>query len=208
MKPSEYSPRGLVAARSSRVEAKYLFDEQRWQGMRLFFVLLILALCGFSAFSPRMDAQEAAAPSTAEISQILKAHNDARRAAAADMPALKWSAAAATSAQQWATTLAKSCTLKHKTPNKYGENLFYANGGVQLRPATAAITSWLSEKAYYDYAKNKCSSTNPGCTHYTAIVWRKTTHVGCGKATCRTATIWVCHYDPKGNVNTQTTRPY
>ena len=208
MKQSHYRQRGLVDARSSRVEAECLFDEWSWRGMKMFFILLILALCGFSAFSPRMDAQDAAAPTTTEISQILKAHNDARRAAAADMPALKWSAAAATSAQQWATTLAKTCTLKHKNPNKYGENLFYASGGVQPRPPAAAITSWLSEKAYYNYAQNKCSSTNPGCVHYTAIVWRATTHVGCGKATCRTATIWVCHYDPKGNVNTATTRPY
>ena len=179
--------------------------------MRTVFILLILAFCSLSLFSPRTDAQDvgaALAVNTTEIAQILKAHNDARRAAAPDMPALKWSAAAATTAQQWATTLARTCTLKHKVPNKYGENLNYSSGGVQPRPPTSAITSWLSEKAYYNYARNRCSSTNPGCTHYTQIVWRKTTHVGCGKATCRGATIWVCHYDPRGNVNTATTRPY
>lgn len=179
--------------------------------MRMLFVLLSLALCSLSAFSPGMDAQEAASASTvskAEIVQILKAHNDARRAAAADMPALKWSDVVASSAQQWANTLGKSCTMKHKSPNKYGENLYFASGGAQPRPFTSAISSWLSEKAYYNYATNKCSSTNPGCSHYTAIVWRKTTHVGCGKATCRDATIWVCHYDPMGNINVKTTKPY
>jgi pathogenesis-related protein 1 len=179
--------------------------------MRIFFITLALAFCSLSAFSPGMDAQEAAVPSTvskAEITQILKAHNDARRAAAADMPALQWSDEVATSAQQWATTLAKTCVPKHKNPNKYGENWSYASGAPQPRPATGAITAWLSEKPYYNYATNKCSSTNPGCWHYTQIVWRKTTHVGCGKATCRTATIWVCHYDPKGNVNVTTTKPY
>jgi pathogenesis-related protein 1 len=181
--------------------------------MRGSFVLLIFALCSLPAFSLRMGAKDASAPSAsqvskAEIAQILKAHNDARRAAAANMPPLQWSNEVAASAQKWANTLRSTCTIRHQSPNKYGENLFYTSGGKQPLPATAAIAAWLSEKAYYNYATNKCSSTNPGCGHYTQIVWRATTRVGCGKATCGKATIWVCHYDPMGNVNVKTTKPY
>jgi hypothetical protein len=31
-------------------------------------------------------------------------------------------------------------------------------------------------------------------------VWRGTSAVGCGKASCNGNDIWVCNYDPAGNV--------
>jgi hypothetical protein len=39
-----------------------------------------------------------------------------------------------------------------------------------------------------------------GCGHYTQIIWRNTTEVGCGMATCSNGSeIWVCNYNPPGN---------
>jgi hypothetical protein len=36
--------------------------------------------------------------------------------------------------------------------------------------------------------------------HFTQVVWRATTHVGCGTASCTGLVLWVCNYDPPGNV--------
>jgi hypothetical protein len=39
--------------------------------------------------------------------------------------------------------------------------------------------------------------------HFTQVVWRQTTQLGCGVSTCRGMDIWVCEYDPPGNVQGQ-----
>ena len=39
--------------------------------------------------------------------------------------------------------------------------------------------------------------------HFTQVVWRGTTQLGCGVSTCRGMDIWVCEYDPPGNVQGQ-----
>ncbi|MEM6522020.1 MAG: CAP domain-containing protein, partial [Cyanobacteria bacterium P01_C01_bin.70] len=43
------------------------------------------------------------------------------------------------------------------------------------------VAAWVAEKADYDYASNSCASGKV-CGHYTQIVWRETTAVGCGVA--------------------------
>ena len=35
--------------------------------------------------------------------------------------------------------------------------------------------------------------------HFTQVVWRGTTQVGCGHSQCNGNDIWVCEYDPPGN---------
>ena len=49
-----------------------------------------------------------------------------------------------------------------------------------------------------------------GCGHYTQVVWRNTTEIGCGVATCKegalTWDIWICNYAPPGNIAGQ--KPY
>jgi hypothetical protein len=53
------------------------------------------------------------------------------------------------------------------------------------------------------------------CGHYTQIVWKTTTRLGCGVALCDQNSpfmgfpkweFWVCNYAPPGNYNGQ--RPY
>jgi hypothetical protein len=64
------------------------------------------------------------------------------------------------------------------------------------------------------WATNACAAGEP-CGHYTQLVWRGTTRVGCGKATCTvnspfgagfpTWEYYVCDYEPPGNSGA---RPY
>ena len=147
---------------------------------------------------------------------IVGEHNKWR--AAVGVPALGYSPKLAKSAQAWANHLQKShlCDMQHSNPKgQYGENLYWASpltwsdGRKELRKVSAAevIDSWGNEKTDYDAARNECS---PGavCGHYTQIVWRDTSQVGCGMATCSDshAQVWVCHYAPAGNISGE--RPY
>ena len=115
------------------------------------------------------------------------------------------------SAQAWADVLKKSnrCRMRHsKSDGSYGENLYWASavnwsdGRKELQKVTPrhVVDSWGSEKADYNYNKNSCV---PGkvCGHYTQVVWRTTTAVGCAMAVCNDdkTQIWVCQYKPAGN---------
>jgi hypothetical protein len=75
----------------------------------------------------------------------------------------------------------------------YGENL--AQG---YASPTLAIDGWANEESEYDYEKRKFST---GAGHFTQLVWKNTTAVGCGAADCdEKGWLLVCEYNPMGNV--------
>jgi pathogenesis-related protein 1 len=127
-------------------------------------------------------------------------HNDAR--AKVGVGPLEWSNEIGAYAQEWANHLAANgCQLAHRSNGLYGENLFWR------MPATTAdvvVASWVAESADYDAANNTCAAQT--CGHYTQVIWANTSKLGCGVASCGTAQIWVCNYDPRGNVMGQ--KPY
>jgi pathogenesis-related protein 1 len=141
---------------------------------------------------------------------MVAAHNKWR--SKTGVPALKWSNDLAASAQQWADQLTRNgCKMKHSTGTN-GENIYWA--GAAQRSDGASLTqevtdqnvvdAWGNEVKYYDYANNSCHSV---CGHYTQVVWKSTTEVGCGMAFCSDkAQIWVCQYTPPGNMVGQ--KPY
>lgn len=142
---------------------------------------------------------------------VVAEHNKIRAEAGVTEP-LSYSSKLAKSAQRWADHLKKThaCQMQHSdTKGHYGENLYWASpliwsdGRRELRKVSPAevISGWGKEKADYDHAGNTCT---PGaeCGHYTQIVWRETTKVGCGFAVCSDSReqVWVCHYSPAGNI--------
>jgi hypothetical protein len=112
-------------------------------------------------------------------------------------------------AQSWAN----GCRFEHNTTRgQRGENLYASS---QITSVEAVIASWASEASDYSYATNTCAQGEV-CGHYTQLVWRATTSVGCGVKTCQTGSpfsgagpewqLWVCNYSPPGNISGQ--RPY
>ena len=107
---------------------------------------------------------------------------------------LTWSPKLAQAAQQWANTLkAKGCAFEH-SGGATGENL--AAGTTGALDARATVAMWYDEIKGYSF-KQPGFSMQTG--HFTQVVWRGTTSVGCGKSQCKGMDIWVCEYDPPGN---------
>ncbi|CAI4043665.1 hypothetical protein SKDZ_10G1340 [Saccharomyces kudriavzevii ZP591] len=123
-------------------------------------------------------------------SSVLAEHNK-KRALHKDTPALTWSNTLATYAQDYADNYDCSGTLTH-SGGPYGENLALGYD------ATSAVDAWYNEISSYDFS-NPGFSGNTG--HFTQVVWKSTTQVGCGIKTCGGA--WgdyvICSYDPAGN---------
>lgn len=127
--------------------------------------------------------------------RILAAHNGWRKKLR--VPPLQWSEPLARFAQAWADRLqGQGCNPEHRPANEYGENIEWA-GGQSLTPEEV-VGAWGREQAFYNYAANSCQAGR-NCLHYTQLVWRNTTAVGCGVARCDNSEVWVCNYAPPGN---------
>jgi pathogenesis-related protein 1 len=112
------------------------------------------------------------------------------------LPNLNWSATLASSAQTWANTLRDDfgCQLSVDKSTSYGETLAYGSIGYG---ATQAVRQWAEERAQYTF--NPSYQGDAGT--YVQIIWRNTTQVGCAMAACETGwQVFVCYYDPPGNV--------
>jgi Cysteine-rich secretory protein family len=132
----------------------------------------------------------------AQIQEILAVHN--RYRAEVGVPPLRWSNNLASSAQQWANHLAQTGTFQH---SQAGENL--AQGTSGAFSITQLVDMWGNEKQYFHQGSfpDISSTGNWGDVgHYTQVVWRNTTEVGCGLASGNGNDVLVCHYNPVGNV--------
>jgi hypothetical protein len=157
---------------------------------------------------------------------VLKAHNDARDAVGS--PALTWSNSLAADAQSWANELVKlnqgkdinQAETEHAPGNK-AENIasgYKASSSGEVSPPSTAslVQDWVNEKQYWkggtfgspDSCQAPGQAAGKGCGHFTQVVWRTTTEVGCGIATLDGKTSsglsgkWyalVCRYSPEGN---------
>ena len=117
--------------------------------------------------------------------EALSAHNALR--AKHGVPALSWSGKLAGVAQDYAN----KCVFEHNNTG-YGENLAQSSSP----NVSAMINDWYSEISAYDFA----SGTGNGTGHFTQVVWKSTTQVGCGIAQCSDGAILVCNYSPAGNM--------
>ncbi|EMD41805.1 hypothetical protein CERSUDRAFT_110367 [Gelatoporia subvermispora B] len=133
--------------------------------------------------------------SQSDIDEYLADHNTVRAQHGA--APLTWNNTLADKAQQWAN----GCVFQHSggTLGPFGENL--AAGTGSSYGIDAAIQSWTSEVSQYD-------PSNPQPSHFTQVVWKATTEVGCAVQTCNgifdpsfgPAQYFVCEYFPQGNV--------
>ncbi len=140
-------------------------------------------------------AKPAASPLSAEEKALLDYHNRVR--ADVKVPPLVWSDKLKVVAAAWGQKLvAKGCVMEHSQGSGYGENLYM--GSAEYFTMVDAGKSWESEKQYYSGAPLSGSNWYKS-GHYTQMVWRKTTELGCAKVTCKGSLIVICNYNPPGN---------
>lgn len=161
-------------------------------------VLSIAALCFTLTAEPATETRAPGADS-AFAREMMGAHNAVR--AKLGLPPLAWSDSLAERSQQWAEALIHRGEFTPRRDGVYGENLFEIMGDTAA--PSDAVNAWASEAKDYNAETNTCSHR---CGHYTQLVWRDTKYVGCGVAGNGKRQVWVCNYDPAGNVSGQ--RPY
>ncbi|KAJ9094522.1 hypothetical protein QFC19_007932 [Naganishia cerealis] len=120
---------------------------------------------------------------------ILDAHNEKRALHLAGK--LSWDKDVYEYAQAYADKYDCSGQLTH-SGGEYGENL-----AVGYSDGVSALDAWYAEGDNFDY--------NSGSTydHFTQVVWKDTTKLGCAIKDC-SAKNWghyiICSYDPSGNM--------
>ncbi len=155
--------------------------------MASFFPVL---LCGATLFVCISGWSVAAAEE--ENEQWLSAHNRYRKLHG--VPPAVWSKKVAASALAYAET----CPSGHST-SVYGENLAWASYDMSIN---LVVKKWYDEEPRYDYGNPGYVS---GVGHFTQIVWKETTEIGCARATgcgpdnSLRANTWICQYSPPGN---------
>lgn len=175
---------------------------------RIVSVLLLSSLLPASAHAVFMDCLFFSSfenPGTTDPAALaaLNVHNCARKTVeprpATKIPMMTWDATVAATAQNWAN----QCRWAHGGTNGYGQNLFGTSASTDMARASRV---WANEAPNYNYATNSCSGQ---CGHYTQVVWRSSTKLGCAVKNCTTGSpfsgdptwaIAVCDYSPAGNI--------
>ncbi|ASC70774.1 hypothetical protein XM38_017210 [Halomicronema hongdechloris C2206] len=134
-----------------------------------------------------------------EATVLLEAHNRYREDVG--VPPLAWSPPLAESAQAWAEHLAATNSFAHSAAGGYGENIWKGTAGAY--ELSDMVDSWGAEKQYFvsDGVFPAVATTGNwrDVGHYTQIIWRQTTEVGCGLASGQGWDVLVCQYTPPGN---------
>jgi Cysteine-rich secretory protein family len=149
---------------------------------------------------------QVATPTPAGVSfsqEILDAHNKYR--VAVGVAQLVWSDELAGSAQAWVSTLNSNLQFAHDPAagtQGQGENIWIGTTGAFS--LTQMVDDWGSEqKNFQDGTFPNVSTTGSWSDvgHYSQIVWRATTSVGCAGAAGSDGNYrFVCRYSPAGNI--------
>ncbi|XP_033119196.1 Golgi-associated plant pathogenesis-related protein 1-like [Anneissia japonica] len=132
--------------------------------------------------------------------EALTAHNNYR--VKHGSPPLRLAGKMNSYAQKWAERCAKSGQQKHRSSNKYGENIywFYNSSGLHGLSGEQAVESFYNEIAKYDFNKGEFTQ---GTGHFTQVVWKDSVRLGVGMAinSKKPNEVYaVFNYDPPGNV--------
>ena len=167
---------------------------------------LLLAGCaqGPERVVERRETQAPAArgPSLLKVAMI-DGHNAAR--AEVGVPTIAWSDTLATTARAYAEEMTRTRKFEHapqpQDMSREGENLWTGTRSAYAYPEM--IGHWVAEKRdFINGVTPNFSRTGKfeDVGHYTQIVWRNSTAVGCAIASNKTDDYLVCRYSPPGNV--------
>ena len=135
--------------------------------------------------------------------RILAAHN--RERARVGVAPLRWDPTLAAAAASYGPALARLGGLRHSSKaDRAGqrENLWMGTRGA-FSPEQM-VGNWISERTYFrqgTFPNVSRTGRWSDVAHYTQVVWRGTTHVGCAIHPSRNYDYLICRYSPPGNVD-------
>jgi hypothetical protein len=142
--------------------------------------------------------------SGATAARILAAHN--RERMRLGIAPLQWDPALAAAAASYGPTLARLGRLQHSPGadrRSQRENLWMGTRGA-FSPEQM-VGGWLAERAYFRSGQTFPYVSRTGkwadVAHYTQVVWRSTTRVGCAIYPSRRWDFLICRYSPPGNID-------
>jgi hypothetical protein len=187
--------------------------DRNFAGMKRFaFAVLpfLLAACG-SPRPPwadgRMVTEERQAGGEAQDlsrleARLLAVHNRERRAAGA--APLVWDSGLAAAAASWGPALERLGKLAHSPRTArpgQGENLWMGTSDAYELEEMAG--SWAGEKGLFrpgSFPNVSRSGNWSDVGHYTQMIWKGTTRLGCAVRKSRKWDFLICRYSPPGNV--------
>jgi Cysteine-rich secretory protein family len=134
--------------------------------------------------------------------RLLALHN--RERAAAGAPPLVWDARLAAAAASYGPALERLGKLAHSLPATrpgQGENLWMGTRDAYGLDEMAG--GWAAEKSLFRPGIFPAISTSRQWSdvgHYTQMIWKGTTRVGCAVHKARRWDFLICRYTPPGNV--------
>ena len=147
---------------------------------------------------PSSSSSSSYAPSLEQ--RVLAVHNRAR--ASQGIPPLRWDPALAAGAERWAEDLARRGAFEHaQSGGDFGENLWAGTPGA-FTPEHM-VGRWVDEKHLFRaglFPNNSATGNWLQVGHYTQLMWRATTAVGCALVKGARSDVLVCRYSPAGNV--------
>lgn len=153
-------------------------------------VVLLLLLATPAAAQHDFAAQDDFA------ARVLAVHNAER--SAVGVPPLAWNDRLAADAAVWGRVLAQRQVLRHDDQRAQGENLWMGTSG--RFTVEQMVGAWAAEKRDYRHGVfPDVAARGKVVGHYTQMVWRGTTQVGCALVPGKPADVLVCRYDPPGN---------
>jgi Cysteine-rich secretory protein family len=164
---------------------------ERWKSRILACAVVLTTPVFMGAINPQTSFDE----------RLLIAQNQERMTLG--LEPLKWEPALAQSAQRWADFLALSGRFEHAPENRTepeGENIWAGTKGY-FGPE-AMVGAWVREKQFFRPGVSPNNSTTgrvEDVGHYTQLIWRATTEVGCAEASSTREDILVCRYAEAGN---------
>ncbi|HYA84919.1 MAG TPA: CAP domain-containing protein [Candidatus Bathyarchaeia archaeon] len=129
------------------------------------------------------------------VNTILAIHN--RERAAVGVPPLAWSDKLAADAKTEAEYLVTVGKLTHEGCGSCNGSGNLAEGGTGISTAQL-VQFWVNEKAKWHSGTILTEANWYPTGHYTQMIWKTTTHIGC--ATASGGNVYLsCHYSPPGN---------
>ena len=175
-------------------------------------ILAALSLIGCSGAAPaadeprmireRMPANVAPQNLANLERRLIAIHNRARAEVGA--PAMAWDPELARQSAPYAAILARRGRLAHseaKDRPGQGENLWLGTRGAYAIEEMAG--GWVDEKRMFRagiFPQVSGTGRWSDVAHYTQIIWRATTRVGCAIHKGKEWDVLVCRYAPAGNV--------